>query len=114
MHRSITCFAFRRGHWWIALKTWRSVLSRFAGKRRPKNFQFQLPSHARYFFHFRVEESDSRKSGEVLRMLTWPLQNARRIAAELVHGGVESTNAASSWAKTVGHFSKFGCRNCGD
>lgn len=48
----------------------------------------------RYFFHFRVEASLFKdEDGEVLADASVALQQARRIAAELVHGG-ESTNAA--------------------
>jgi hypothetical protein len=51
-------------------------------------------SMPRYFFHFRAEASLFKdEDGEVLADASLALQHARRIAAELVHGG-ESTNAA--------------------
>ena len=83
-----------------------------SGTKRPKRgcystvlnaYLFPAPATAsrnptksmpRYFFHFRAEASLFKdEDGEVLADASLAFQHARRIAAELVHGG-ESTNAA--------------------
>jgi hypothetical protein len=68
----------------------------------------------RYFFHFRVEASLFKdEDGEVLADASVALQHAKRIAAELVHGG-ESTNAAIVVAEDGRQLFEVRLSECGD
>jgi hypothetical protein len=67
-----------------------------------------------YFFHFRVEGSLFKdEDGEVLADASLALQHARRIAAELVHGG-ESTNAAIVVVEDGQQLFEVRLSECGD
>ena len=68
----------------------------------------------RYFFHFRVEASLFKdENGEVLADASVALQHARRIAAELVHGG-ESPNAAIIVVEDGRQLFEVRLSECGD
>ncbi len=71
-------------------------------------------SMPRYFFHFRAEASLFKdEDGEVLADASLALQHARRIAAELVHGG-ESTNAAIIVVEDGRQLFEVRLSECGD
>ena len=68
----------------------------------------------RYFFHFRVEASLFKdENGEVLADASVALQHARRIAAELLHGG-ESKNAAIVVVEDGRQLFEVRLSECGD
>jgi len=68
----------------------------------------------RYFFHFRVEASLFKdEEGEVLADDIVALLHARRIAAELLHGG-ESTNATIVVVQDGQQLFEVRLSECGD
>jgi hypothetical protein len=68
----------------------------------------------RYFFHFRFEASLFKdEDGEVLADASVALQHARRIAAELLHGG-ESMNAAIIVVEDGQQLFEVPLSECGD
>ena len=81
------------------------------GVQNPIRSTWSMP---RYFFHFRVEASLFKdENGEVLADASVALQHARRIAAELVHGG-ESTNAAIVVVEDGRQLFEVRLSECGD